>query len=252
MSAQQFRIGQVCKELREEFPDVSISKLRFLEDRGLVRPERTAGGYRMYTAEHVRQLRHILRMQRDEFLPLKVIRDELTKRMSEGRKSGAGRGVGGRRVKLSDPVRTMTGDDLCNQLGVTREFIAECMQYDLVAGSRANGGTDVAFTETECAIIATAARLARFGIDGRHLKQVRSAVGRHVALAEQFAAAPLRAKNADARAAALRNLETLTTLIDDFMGQVFVNDVREIAAQALAQGPAGGVQSDAVTTIQQG
>src|ERR1700704_837919 len=70
-------IGAVCKALRQEFPDISISKIRYLEDQKLLAPRRTQGGYRLYTQTDVQRLRTILRLQRDEFLPLRVIRQEL-------------------------------------------------------------------------------------------------------------------------------------------------------------------------------
>jgi DNA-binding transcriptional MerR regulator len=71
------RIGEVVRRLATEFPDVSISKIRFLEDEGLVHPQRTRGGYRLFSEDDVERLERILRLQRDEFLPLRVIRDEL-------------------------------------------------------------------------------------------------------------------------------------------------------------------------------
>lgn len=244
MSGTQLRIGQVCAQLREEFPDISISKLRFLEERGLVRPDRTAGGYRIYTPEHVRQLRHVLRMQRDEFLPLKVIREELSRRIAETRSERSGEPR--RRRLIGEAGEAVRCDEFCQRVGIPPNFVAECMQYDLVHGTRTGG--DVTFTPGECELIVTAARLARFGIGVRHLKQVKSAVARQTSLIEQFAAAPLRARNADTRAVALRNLETLTGLLEQFMGQVLVNDVRAIAGDALAPAPPAGVQSDSLST----
>src|SRR5918911_2414560 len=70
-------IGAVCRRLKDEFPDISISKIRYLEDQGLLNPRRTQGGYRLYAEEDVERLETILRLQRDEFLPLRVIRQEL-------------------------------------------------------------------------------------------------------------------------------------------------------------------------------
>src|SRR5215211_6747402 len=76
-SRRPFTIGAACQRLRDEFPDVSISKIRYLEDQGLLAPRRTQGGYRLFTEEDVERLETILRLQRDEFLPLRVIREEL-------------------------------------------------------------------------------------------------------------------------------------------------------------------------------
>src|SRR5215210_7755608 len=90
-------IGQVCKALEQEFPDISISKIRYLEDQKLLSPRRTPGGYRLYSAGDVARLRTILRLQRDEFLPLRVIRQELASGRTEGdvAPSGATQGDGG-------------------------------------------------------------------------------------------------------------------------------------------------------------
>ena len=82
-SEPMFRIGQVCEQLQEEFPEVTITKLRFLQDKGIVKPSRTPSGYRMYSKEDIRALRIALSMQRDEFLPLKIIQQELQKRLAE-------------------------------------------------------------------------------------------------------------------------------------------------------------------------
>ena len=76
-------IGAVCKALQQEFPDISISKIRYLEDQKLLTPRRTQGGYRLYTQNDIQRLRTILRLQRDEFLPLRVIRQELAGGRSE-------------------------------------------------------------------------------------------------------------------------------------------------------------------------
>src|SRR6476619_4353353 len=76
-------IGAVCKALKQEFPDISISKIRYLEDQKLLAPRRTPGGYRLYSPGHVAGLRTILRLQRDEFLPLRVIRQELASGRTE-------------------------------------------------------------------------------------------------------------------------------------------------------------------------
>lgn len=248
MSKPQLRIGQVCDLLKAEFPDISISKLRFLEEQELVTPERTAGGYRMYTEQHVRELRHILQMQRDQFLPLRVIREELQRRMAAGsdpvgtvsaaaRRAGSLAGSG--RVSLAAPEEYTSLRELCDRAQVTPQFVEECRGYDLVSGVRGEDG-DPLFSAEEAAIVRAASQMARLGIDVRNLRQVRSAVGRNAALVEQFAAARLRAKNADDRAAALRSVEQLTELLSDFMRSAIVRDVRTMTARA-GEGAPGAV-----------
>src|SRR5262249_2330833 len=94
-------IGAVCEALREEFPDISVSKIRYLEDQGLISPKRTRGGYRLFSPEDVERLSTILRLQRDEFLPLRVIREELE-----------GPGVGGERTRRRIVGVTETEDEI--------------------------------------------------------------------------------------------------------------------------------------------
>ena len=84
-TARPLTIGTVCRRLRGEFPDIAVSKIRYLEDQGLLNPSRTAGGYRLFREDDVDRLLTILRLQRDEFLPLRVIRDELDSRTSRKR-----------------------------------------------------------------------------------------------------------------------------------------------------------------------
>src|SRR3979411_2166464 len=89
-------IGTVCRRLKPEFPDISISKIRYLEDQGLLTPKRTQGGYRLFAEDDVERLETILRLQRDEFLPLRVIREELDTPGAKERKRRRPAGVGGR------------------------------------------------------------------------------------------------------------------------------------------------------------
>ena len=101
--ARLLTIGAVCARLREEFPDISVSKIRYLEDQGLITPSRTRGGYRLFSPEDVERLATILRLQRDEFLPLRVIRQELAA-------TGAGKGKRRRRAATGSTVlATSTG-----------------------------------------------------------------------------------------------------------------------------------------------
>src|SRR5471030_1893575 len=110
-AAKASTIGAVCKALSAEFPDISISKIRYLEDQRLLTPRRTPGGYRLYTANDVSRLRTILRMQRDEFLPLRVIRQELASGRSGESAPVPGRPArdGARTWRPSVSVREATG-----------------------------------------------------------------------------------------------------------------------------------------------
>jgi len=251
VTGRLLRIGQVCNELRAEFDDISISKLRFLEEQGLVQPERTPGGYRMYSEQNMEALRHILRMQRDEFLPLKVIRDELQRRLDGGAGTTAGGSALRRpgvsaapgagavpRVSLSAPDELVALPQLVQRAQVTAEFVEECRQADLVTGRQTNDG-QMAFSLHECGIVQTAAMMERLGVDLRHLRQVRSSIGRQAALVEQYGAARLRNPNPEQREVALRSVEALTQALSDFMRLAFVRDVRLMTARQAAAGSPG-------------
>ena len=191
-------IGAVCRMLGEEFDDISISKIRFLEDQKLIAPRRTQGGYRLFSMDDVERLRAILRMQRDEFLPLAVIRDMLTQGVS--RPSGTRR----RRARaLLQTDRQLTLEDLVGETDADLRFIQELEEYGLLEG-----------------------RLARYGVAARHLKAFRSAVGREAGLLEQILAPSLRSSNADRREAGLEELEALAELTSDLTHLLLVRDLR--------------------------
>src|SRR5213595_3930173 len=117
-------IGTVCGMLKDEFPDISISKVRYLEDEGLLAPRRTQGGYRLFSEDDLERLTTILRLQRDEFLPLRVIRDELDAPGVAERKRR-------RPAGLSDRVHEIDFDELCRRGGVTADFAHDLEAYGL-------------------------------------------------------------------------------------------------------------------------
>ena len=210
-------IGAVCERLREEFPDVSISKIRYLEDQGLLRPRRTRGGYRLFSDGDVERLETILRLQRDEFLPLRVIRETLD---AQGpprptRRTPALRQVGGE-VDLAE---------LCARAGITPDFARRLEEYDLVS-PRIEAGERI-YRESEVEIAAACGRLARHGLDARHLRAFRTAAGRQSALLEQLVATGLRSRDPDRRRAALEDLETLATIATELAQHLLVRDLRE-------------------------
>ena len=119
-------IGAVAKILSQEFDDISISKIRYLEDQKLLAPRRTPGGYRLYSQADVERLQAILRMQRDEFLPLRVIRQELaTGTFDTDRRPAADVGQKRRALTVDSQVQTMSAEELAEQAGVSAEFLRE-------------------------------------------------------------------------------------------------------------------------------
>src|SRR2546429_9019112 len=168
-------IGAVCRRLQEEFPDVSISKIRYLEDQGLLAPQRTQGGYRLFSEEDVERLETILRLQRDEFLPLRVIREELA--------APGGPKATKKRRGLGAPEEELDLRRLCERAGITPALARELEEYGLLAPTRENG--DKRFGEGDVEIAAACAKLERFGISARHLRTFRTSADRQAGLLEQ-------------------------------------------------------------------
>jgi DNA-binding transcriptional MerR regulator len=124
-------IGTVCRRLQPEFPDISISKIRYLEDQGLLTPKRTQGGYRLFTEDDVDRLETILRLQRDEFLPLRVIREELASGASKARRKRSG--------ALADREAGLDLDGLCERAGIDPRRARELEEFGLLE-PRVEGG----------------------------------------------------------------------------------------------------------------
>ena len=210
-------IGAVCERLRSEFPDVSISKIRYLEDQGLLRPRRTRGGYRLFSEADVERLATILRLQRDEFLPLRVIRDAL-----ETRSTGQAKR---RRPQLRDAGGELDQAGFCERAGITPDFARRLEEYDLVT-PRIEAGERI-YRESDVEIAAACGRLSQHGLDARHLRAFRTAAGRQSALLEQLVAAGLRSRDAQRRRAALEDLQTLAGVAIELAQHLLVRDLRE-------------------------
>jgi DNA-binding transcriptional MerR regulator len=193
-------IGAVCTLLREEFPDISISKIRYLEDQGLLAPRRTPGRYRLFGEEDVDRLRTILRLQRDEFLPLRVIRQELASALGKDRRR---RG----RSALAGEQDEIDLGELCERAGVTAGFARELEEYGLIE-SRSDGGERL-YGEREADVAAVCAKLARFGIDARHLRAFRTAADREIGLLSTVVAPALRSRNPERRQGGADDLQLL-------------------------------------------
>lgn len=217
-TAQLHTIGAVCELLREEFPDISISKVRYLEDQGLLTPRRTRGGYRLFSDGDVERLQTILRLQRDEFLPLRVIRQQLEVQ-------GGGRSRR-RPAGLRGPQQEIDLGELCERAGVTPEFARQLEEYSLLA-PRIEGGERL-YAESEADIAGACSRIARFGIDARHLRAFRTAAGRQSTLLEQAVAPALRSRNPERRQGAVEALEALAAAAQELSQALFLRDLREL------------------------
>ena len=220
-STRMLRIGEVVNRLSDEFPDISISKIRFLEDEGLINPQRTRGGYRLFSEEDLERLTTILRLQRDEFLPLRVIRDELSAPGVSERKRRRPTGV-------AEHVREIDFDELCRRAGVASDFARDLEAFGLLA-ARGSGG-DKRYPETDADVAAVCAQLTRYGIDARHLRTFRTATDRESALLEQLVAPALRSRNAERRGAGLQDLQSLAELAQELTTLLLWRDVRDVAS----------------------
>lgn len=189
MTTRSATIGQVLEELRPEFPDVSPSKIRFLEAEGLIEPARSQSGYRRFTAADVERLRFILKAQRDEYLPLRVIKERLA----------------ARDASAPEPTPVFTRSELLEAGSCAEEMLAELEDYGLIRRSRQYGPDALA-------VVRTAVALAEFGVQPRHLRAVKAAVERETSLVEQVVA-PL-ARQRSGRDPAVRTAARVAALID--------------------------------------
>jgi DNA-binding transcriptional MerR regulator len=219
-------IGAVAKILGREFEDISISKIRYLEDQKLLSPRRTPGGYRLYSQADVERLREILRMQRDEFLPLRVIRQELAAGAREERT-----GTALRRATTVDPGKgsRMTIEELVDQTGVGPELIKDLEDWRLVQPESVEGTK--LYDDTDREIVKAAAELARFGVGGRNLKVLRTAADREAQLLEAVIGPALRSSNHNRRREAVENLESLAAACNNLTHMLLVRDLRKLTGE---------------------
>ena len=204
-------IGEVLAHLRTEFPDTTISKLRFLEAEGLVDPQRTASGYRKYSWHDVARLRFVLTAQRDQYLPLRVIREQLD-RMDSSPAAPARPtlvAVGSSlETRVADPADTrVPREDVIERTGVTAELLDELEKIGLVT-AKPPGWYD----GDAVVIVEAVVGLARYGLEVRHLRAFRAAADREVGLFTQLLAPLVRQSDPAARARAAETARELQAL----------------------------------------
>ena len=199
-AGKSLTIGAVCKALSQEFPDISISKIRYLEDQKLLAPRRTPGGYRLYSTNDVARLRTILRLQRDEFLPLRVIRQELAAGRSEPEIAQATASDGAAAAPDARPgaaLRRLTFsiaqrgamyslEDVVEDTGAEPRLVAELEDFGIIKGDP-RAGTKY-YDETEREIVRAVTELSRYGVAGRNLRVFKTSAERESALLQQILA----------------------------------------------------------------
>jgi DNA-binding transcriptional MerR regulator len=235
-------IGDVRSILKEEFPDVTISKIRFLESQGLLDPERTPSGYRKFSDPDVQRLRWILRQQREHFLPLKVIKQKLSNGALTETATAAvpepasvpvgsqapGPSGGGTEEGMAAPgapgapgaqegpltsgpsALSMTKDELVRASGLSPSQVAELERYGLLTARVAAGASY--YDEEAFTVASLAAGFARFGIEPRHLRMYKMATDREAGFFEQIVTPLLKQRNPESRRRAVQDLAELTRL----------------------------------------
>lgn len=215
VSTEHHTIGEVLNRLKAEFDDVTISKIRFLESEGLIAPNRSDSGYRQFSTADVDRLRYVLRAQRDRYLPLRVIKDELAR-------LDAGLAV---ELEAAEPPTTIGPDaapsvtsvtgalsdvaldrtELAQAAGLATEAIDELIEHGLLPRNVPYDGDDLR-------LVRIAAELMRRGLDARHLRTYRLAAEREVTLIEQLVVPLLRQRNPESRRRAASQIEELVEL----------------------------------------
>jgi len=218
-------IGAVLKEVKVEFPDVTLSKIRFLESEGLLCPSRSSSGYRRYSQADIDRLRYILTVQRDNYLPLKVIKEQLDE-IDAGNAGGDGLASVTPLVTADQfreaAVVSLTQAELAERTGASEKFITELVRVGLITPDTLNmfDGDDLLITET-------AVKLAEFGLDARHLKTVRTAATREADLVS-LAASPLsKSRAASGKQKAVEMGREMTALMVTLHGTLVKRQVNK-------------------------
>jgi DNA-binding transcriptional MerR regulator len=207
-------IGKVVEILDKEFPTLSISKIRYLEDEKLIDPKRTKGGYRRFTQDDVDRLRIILKLQKDRYLPLRVIKEEL-KKLKTGRTKtddllGDVKSAMSAADVISGDGKRMTLDQAQEASGLTGREIQELEAYGLVKAEAGDKGPT--YSQRNVQIMHLVKTLAKHGIQARHLKMYESFAERESTLLGQIVAPYLKQKSEDAKEKALQTLGDLTDI----------------------------------------
>ena len=200
-------IGEVLGKLRGDFPDVTISKIRFLESEGLIEPQRTPSGYRKFTTTDLERLRYVLLAQRDQYLPLKVIKenlDALDRGLQPAQNPGAAptprlASVDGSIAPsafIEQSELRLSRDELLSSSGISEEQLVELEGYGLIQIKGRHYDGDA------LTVAKVVAEIAAFGIEGRHLRAFKTAADREVGLVEQVITPLMRQKNPESKARA--------------------------------------------------
>jgi DNA-binding transcriptional MerR regulator len=225
-------IGEVLVAVKTEFPDITISKIRFLESEGLITPERTPSGYRKFYSDDVDRLKSILRMQRDEYLPLKVIKERLVRSDAGEEAEGTdveapaeGEGAATEELAEAPTGLQMSLEEMSAATGVDRDRIKELESFGIVCthgpeGARYYDGDDYV-------VLSIVKDFLRYGIEPRHLTMYKHFADRESSFFEALVAPTLRQRNPDARRSATQTLTELSATSRKFKQALLRNALRD-------------------------
>lgn len=226
-SRDYLSIGEVLDAVRPDYPDVSISKIRFLESEGLIEPERTPSGYRKFFDKDVERLRFILSLQRDHFLPLKVIKERLASGTNGGSATEVPSGPSApaaspRPVAVSTSEVSLGREELGRAAGLDQAGLQGLIDFGIIDGSKqAYDGDDLVAAKA-------AAGLFRYGVEPRHLKMYRHFAERESAFFEQIVSPVTRRKGPDAQQEAARSIGEIMGLAQSFRDAMLRSTMRDL------------------------
>jgi DNA-binding transcriptional MerR regulator len=239
-SRDYLSIGEVLDTLRSDFPDISISKIRFLESEGLITPERTQSGYRKFYEPDLARLRYILSLQRDHFLPLKVIRQRLEQADSNGgalpaahepppAKKGA-KGPKSQKSQAPPPPAAvemaavqMSRPELCKASGLSEEQLGSLEDFGLLGASE--GGS---YDENDLLVAKSARKFFDYGVEARHLRMYRQFAEREANFFEQIVAPGTRRRDPNAQSEASQAVRELAALSRQIKEAALRSSLREL------------------------
>lgn len=224
--ASALTIGKVTDLLKEEFPDLTMSKVRFLETRGLIHPTRSSSGYRQFRSGDIKRLRFVLQQQRDHFLPLKVIKSRIA-RWERGEEPDLDEPAAGEASPSPEPyVEVLELHELARRTNISRSEIRQLISHGLLV-PREEGGVPK-FISRDLAIARQCGLLLEQGLEARHLRMIRHAVARHVELLGGLTLARRRNRSPDARRQSAENLTRGAEAMRRLSDLLFLAEVRTI------------------------
>ncbi|MEI6448924.1 MAG: MerR family transcriptional regulator, partial [Actinomycetes bacterium] len=220
------------ERLHGEFPDISVSKLRYLEEQGLVTPRRTKSGYRQYSQDDFGRLVRVLGMQRDEYLPLKVIRRELERNPASALPS-ARQGLRKTDLLAVGEEREYTAEEIQQLTGADATLLSELEEFELVRARQVSGVRR--YTETDAGIVGAAAQLAQLGLRPKNLRVVKSGVDREIGLIEQVLLPALKSNRQERRREGLEQLDDIVQATTQLRRLLLARGVRRLTGGPIAR-----------------